>query len=878
MGEPRKWTSRQLRALVGRLSREIPDQGALLERFIATMLSVRGLRAEHDPIDDPEALALAMADDGLGRLYQALNAPKLEAAYRAAGRQRRKFRDDEIPTVTQLFTPRWVVEFLLQNTLGRLWASMHPDSKLPQQWRWMLPAAGPAPARQIREITVLDPACGTMNFGVVAVEMLDAMYREEIAMAGRRAWPEPSVSHERQIASAIAEHNLFGIDIDPIALKLARTTLNFKVRLPLQSTWQLRCGNALFGTAAGTFDVIVTNPPYLSSRNLVPDVVSRMKRRFPASWRDQYACFIERGIEMLNESGRLGVLVMQSFMFTAGFEKLREQLSDTAAVEGIAHFGPGLFDVGNPGTLQTVAVTMRREPSATRRNDQCVSAIRLIDAADKELALAEALEGDDVHRLRQYELLHSSARTAWSYWLTPRLRQAFVTFPKLKALAPPRQGLATTDNARFVRYWWELTPTSSDAPCRATPNTWFPYVKSGRFRRWYESPRHRVNWRDDGREIKAAIVDRYPYLDGQWQWVAKNARHYFQPGLTYSYLTSGRFSARLMEAGAIFDVAGSALFPQEDALPLLGLLNSSVARQLLEAINPTVNFQVSDVGELPVPKGIGKMSSLREDVARAVELMRVADTWEPTSPTFVAPLPWRDAEERMAVLHRELCEVEQRIEMQIAAAFKIEPERSQPQPPSPRLIDQISRGSGWAMPCVMSWRGTASRFASIRSIGLRWAPCASDWRMSRRSKRRSATSANSSRVSSWVGTTNCTAAVRSSGRSARRAARGWFTTTSQRTMWLSRSSAELVVCSRGGGAGKWTMGSWPAWRHWLLTWWIRCCARRWLLRRCNRDGRRRAVVFRLSGLGRIRSKHRRELRADRVQVAHLLGPHHAVQQ
>ena len=60
-----------------------------------------------------------------------MNAPALEAAYRASAGEPRKFRREEIPAVTQLFTPGWVAEFLLHNTLGRLWLDMHPDSGLP---------------------------------------------------------------------------------------------------------------------------------------------------------------------------------------------------------------------------------------------------------------------------------------------------------------------------------------------------------------------------------------------------------------------------------------------------------------------------------------------------------------------------------------------------------------------------------------------------------------------------------------------------------------------------------------------------------------------------------------------------------------------------
>src|SRR5262249_33645813 len=133
--------------------------------------------------------------------------------------QKRKFHGDEIPAVTQLFTPRWVIEFLLQNSLGRLWLEMHPHSVLRESWKWLVdpPHSRIAEPRSVASLRILDPACGTMNFGVVAIEMLRGMYREEV---GR------DVAGEK-----IAATNLFGIDIDPVALEGALHTI------------RMHCGN-----------------------------------------------------------------------------------------------------------------------------------------------------------------------------------------------------------------------------------------------------------------------------------------------------------------------------------------------------------------------------------------------------------------------------------------------------------------------------------------------------------------------------------------------------------------------------------------------------------------------------------------------------------
>jgi len=610
--------------------------------------------------------SLCKSDDALGQVYQAINAPALEAAYRATARDGRKFMAAEIPAVTQLFTPKWVVEFLLQNTLGKLWVEMHPDSRL---WHGHLAHAsdarmGGTPIPRARDLRICDPACGTMNFGLVALDILRQIYREEIDRAGRPGWPErPSCSAENEIDDHIIQYNLIGFDIDPVAIDLARLSLEIKIGKPIaEGKHRLEVRDALFDKKiGGGFDVVVTNPPYLSARNLDPAVVRRLKSRSPAGWRDLYACFMLRALEMLRPGGRTGILSMQSFMFTAAFERMRRQLAGQAQVQAVAHFGPGLFDIGNPGTLQTAAVVLQRKPAA-----DCPGVFyRLVDAKEKHAALARAIRSSDSFKLTQAELA-SLPRSAWMYWISPAVRRVFHDFPKLGEIAPPRQGLATTDNRRFVRYWWEVEgPRFSGAR-----EKWMPYAKGGRFRRWYESARHRVNWQDDGREIKASIVERYPYLDGQWQWVAKNSGWYGREGITYSYLTSGSFSARRLEAGTIFDVAGSSLFP-DDPLAMLGVLNSAVAATLLSAINPTVNFQVGDLRQLPVPRSFP--DELRRESAREIEWTRQLDCFDETSADFVRPEPWNGDAGHVEALRFSIDAAQKRIDRIVAQLYGIKP-------------------------------------------------------------------------------------------------------------------------------------------------------------------------------------------------------------
>jgi hypothetical protein len=723
---------RELYRSVAELARAAGGQSVFLAGIVDAMRLSRNQPASPLPAwlsgHLPQLTPLLAEEDALGTFYQALNAPALEAAYRATARQGRKFSADEIPAVTQLFTPRWVVDFLLQNSLGRLWLEWHPDSALAATWPWLVPPSAPpgpspflsdrkmgrTPSKLARDIRLCDPACGTMNFGLAALDMLRQIYREEIADAGKPSWPtEPSCPSENQIDRTILSHNLAGYDIDPIALDLARICFELKTGLRISpAEWGLHQRDSLLGESEGEtqkFDIIVTNPPYLSARNLDPKIVKRLKKHYPSAWRDFYACFIVKSLSMLSSGGRLGILCMQSFMFTSAFERLRTEIAATAALETLAHFGPGLFGIGNPGTLQTAAAVFSRPPCTSH----AANCFRLTDVDDKESALRSAIaarrertsENSPLPN-RSFQISHadlaSLPRSAWMYWISPALRRTFTAYPPLSQIALPRQGLATTDNARFVRYWWEV-----ELPGHSSPRTkWIPYAKGGGFRRWYEAARYRVNWENDGQEIKASIVSRYPYLDGQWQWVAKNATLYGKPGITYSYLSAGRFSARQLQEGAIFDVAGSAMFP-ENPLPLLGVLNSSTAAQLLQAINPTINFQVGDLAQLPVPTHLP--DELNTAVARAVHLTRQLDTFDETSTDFEMPAPLSSDDSTANGILRELSQLEAAIDQMVADAYGVEFRQTAHLPPKLDPQDLARRWISYALGIHLGrWPGKAA--------------------------------------------------------------------------------------------------------------------------------------------------------------------------
>lgn len=173
-------------------------------------------------------------DEVIGWVYQYFIEDDKDRVFDKIYRQKQKMELRDIAPATQIFTPRWIVQYIVENTLGRLWIRMHPDTLLKEKMKYYVPNENDKeliPLRAAKEITLLDPACGTMHFGMVAFDLFYEMYLEEIENAGKDTWPEsPSCEKEALIPASIIENNLYGIDIDLRPIQLSALSLYLKAK------------------------------------------------------------------------------------------------------------------------------------------------------------------------------------------------------------------------------------------------------------------------------------------------------------------------------------------------------------------------------------------------------------------------------------------------------------------------------------------------------------------------------------------------------------------------------------------------------------------------------------------------------------------------
>ena len=162
-----------------------------------------------------------------------------------------------------------------------------------------------------------------------------------------------------------------------------------------------------------------------------------------------------------------------------------------------------------------------------------------------------------------------------------------------------RQGLATADNPRFVRFYWEVTGQTT--PATDSFNRWFSYAKGGGYQKWTGMERSVVDWEHDGARIKARINTSTgrPYSN-VWMLRETASQCFFQPGLTYTQIARGNFGVRCLEK-SIFGHASNSFFPSQSLrYRLLGLLNSRHVAFMLRSISQKPGFEAGHVNSIPI--------------------------------------------------------------------------------------------------------------------------------------------------------------------------------------------------------------------------------------------------------------------------------------
>ena len=310
------------------------------------------------------------------------------------------------------------------------------------------------------------------------------------------------------------------------------------------------------------------------------------------------------------------------------------------------------LDNGVHLTLQTAAYVLAREPNAQVRDDAVGTYFRLVKEPDGEAkqrrfeqALANLRAGQPDHAIYRYRQgdFDCLPRKPWCYWTTTFEYQMFANCENLSKLFDIDMGLKTSNNFRFVRWWWEIgkgiiASVESLEEAKSSAKKWFPYAKGGKNIPYSSDVNHVVNWQNDGMELKAFLVGQYPYLNGKTEWCTHNVDLYFRPGVVWSPVSSSGLQCRRIPPGAISSNGSYSIFAQHEYVQnLLAFMNSAVGRYLARILCPTINHNKGDIALLPVPYHLLTDKRLRELGEHAVSVVSSWEEYDETSPSFISP-------------------------------------------------------------------------------------------------------------------------------------------------------------------------------------------------------------------------------------------------
>ena len=610
----------------------------------------------------------------IGWLYQYYNTELKDDTF-AQLKKNVKITKERIPAATQLFTPDWIVRYMVENSLGRLWLEGHPNAELHDGWKYYLDEAEQDPEVEAQltklreeyktikpeEIKVIDPCMGSGHILVYAFDVLMQIYTS----AG---WDQ------REAAQSILKNNLYGLDIDDRAAQLAYFAVMMKARQydrrlltrGIQpNIYAIRESNGIPAMAieyfhkndpklksdiesivtelhdakeygsilnitpvdfaglyarfdeirndinmmqmsaldellplvqcaellAQKYDVVVTNPPYMGSSGMNALLADYVKTKYPDSKSDLFACFIERCGQMVKKNGYQAMITQHAWMFLSSFEKLRTKLLSVNIVN-MAHLGARAFEEIGGEVVQTTSFVIRKSHIADYKGEYC----RLIEPTTQQGKEDMFLAGENRYEADQSNFSKIPGSPV-AYWVSDIVPLIYTENPTLEKLADVKHGLSTGKNEMFVRLWEEVAWTKVDTSITSrdqiatSPAKWFPYNKGGEFRKWYGNADY-VLWYNLEGQAKMASLSGHRH-DGK--------DRYFQEGITWSFISSSNFGVRYTPPGFAFDVAGSSMFFDRDIIKYVtGLLCSCLGTFFMSIQNPTLNFQVGNLKNVPV--------------------------------------------------------------------------------------------------------------------------------------------------------------------------------------------------------------------------------------------------------------------------------------
>lgn len=648
----------------------------------------------------------------IGWLYQYYNTELNDTVYDGSY-AKKKLSKEWIPAATTIYTPDWVVKYMVENSLGRLWCEGHPESTLlKENWKYYLDEAQQEEAVQAElakikeeyaklrpeDIKVIDPCMGSGHILVYAFDVLMQIYTQ--------------VGYtDKDATISILENNLYGLDIDKRAFQLAYFAVLMKARQyhkfilkkqPQCHIYAIAESNginmkhlAYFGAQldelarpvalnqmqeliatlhdakeygsiisvadydwdllhqfaaefdvsgemnlfdsfgieatqqrlqelvavgevlAQKYEVVVTNPPYLGSSRFNDKLDAYVKEHFKDEKSDLSMVMYRQSLDSYSvHNGLVAFITTSSWMFLSSFEKLRRYIMQNKSFVSIVDFGSELFEGKVGHNVITSWITRNAQIDAN------LLGIRLVEYcySRRNEKITEFHNRRNWHYVKQSNFAKIPG-TPVAYWVSENVIDLFGK-NKISDIASAKSGMTTTNNERFLRFWFEVEIRKIGFGYKSIDDTvdrlykWFPFCKGGDFRRWAGNECYVVNWFNNGEEIRKAA-------QGASGGRLVNIDCALQKSIVWTKISSSIICLRYKNTGLFFSDAAPGLFSDDEKLMyILGLMNTKYAMKIINLINPTLNFVPGTIASIPIIDGLPCISEVKQLVKQNISLSK----------------------------------------------------------------------------------------------------------------------------------------------------------------------------------------------------------------------------------------------------------------
>ena len=555
----------------------------------------------------------------------------------------KKYDKDSLPVMTQIFTTDSIVKYMVDNAIGTKLYENNIDIRTDCSYYMINKEFEDTNKKNIEEIKFIDPCCGS---GHILVYALDVFYKVYQQLG----------YNKKDIPSLIIKNNIYGIDIDERAVQLATLAILLKAReydkelfnkridinivsinesnnISLNNVMslsdeannkleylisifkdakeygsilkikkydysdlinELEKQNNIFSYSITNeilpliklaniltikYDILVTNPPYLGIRYFDDKLKDYAETNYKESKHDLCTIFMDS--QLLGEDGILGMVNQTTWLTQDSFKPFRKKLLENKTIMSMLILNKNIMDAG----LDVCTFIIKNKLDLEYNTHYYT--VTNMDSNVK-------YSNEYVVNNQKYV---NSKDCAILYNLSNSLYDVYQNGTPLYDIAPTKQGLATSDNDRFLREWYEVDYAKIGFGCkRAEEYKWYPCNKGGSYRKWYGNFNKIINWENDGFEIKEYAKKLYK----SFTRTIKNIPLYFKPGITWNSLAK-ELGCRIVPNGFIFETKGSMMFPEEkNILYILGLTNSKIINIVARVISPTLDFHEGPVGKLPI--------------------------------------------------------------------------------------------------------------------------------------------------------------------------------------------------------------------------------------------------------------------------------------